>query len=71
MLSKLLAGESLYDYPPRLLCKDGSIKYVLIHSNAYFEDGNSSHTRCFTRDVRNAGSPIWSTGASRHRGLRG
>jgi CheY-like chemotaxis protein len=51
MLSKLLSGESLIDYPARLRCKDGSIKDVLINSNAYFEDGEFIHTRCFTRDV--------------------
>lgn len=51
ILARLLRGEDLYNCPARLRCKDGSIKHVLIHSNAYFEDGKFVHTRCFTRDV--------------------
>jgi PAS domain S-box-containing protein len=51
ILRKLQRGETLYDQPARLRCKDGSIKHVLIHSNVRFEDGEFVHTRCFTRDV--------------------
>jgi PAS domain S-box-containing protein len=51
ILRRLLAGEELYDQPARLRCKDGSIKHVLIHSNALWEDGQFVHSRCFTRDV--------------------
>jgi PAS domain S-box-containing protein len=51
MLAKLRHGEALYNYPARLRCKDGSIKHVLIHSNACFEEGKFLYTRCFTRDV--------------------
>jgi len=51
ILAKLLDGETLYDYPARLRCKDGSIRHVLIHSNGYFEDGRLCYTRCFTRDA--------------------
>jgi PAS domain S-box-containing protein len=51
MLARLQAGETLYDQPARLRCKDGSIKHVLIHSNGCFEDGKLLFTRCFTRDV--------------------
>ena len=51
ILRRLLAGEDLYDQPARLLCKDGSIKHVLIHSNALWEEGKFVHSRCFTRDV--------------------
>ena len=51
MLTKLLRGENLIDYPARLRCKDGSVKHVLVHSNAYFEDGPFVHSRCFSRDV--------------------
>ena len=51
ILSKLLRGETLYDHPARLRCKDGSIKHVVIHSNAYRENGEFLYTRCFTRDV--------------------
>jgi PAS domain S-box-containing protein len=35
----------------RLRAKDGSIKHVLLSSNAYFRDGEFVHTRCFTRDI--------------------
>lgn len=51
ILAKLGAGGTIYDYPARLKCKDGSIKHVVIHSNAYFEDGELRYTRCFTRDA--------------------
>jgi PAS domain S-box-containing protein len=48
---KLRRGETLYNYPVRLRCKDGSIKHAELHSNALIEDGKLVHTRCFTRDV--------------------
>src|SRR5437764_14255447 len=51
ILQKLLAGETLHNYPARLRCKDGSIKEVLIDSNARWNDGKFVHTRCITRDV--------------------
>jgi PAS domain S-box-containing protein len=51
ILAKLGAGETLYDYPARVLCKDGSIKHVRIHSNGCFENGQLRYTRCFTRDA--------------------
>ena len=51
ILQRLRRGEMLYDQPARLRCKDGSVKHVLIHSNALWEDGKFVHTRCFTRDV--------------------
>ena len=51
ILTKLSSGETLYDQPARLRCKDGSIRHVVIHSNGYFEDGQLRYTRCFTRDA--------------------
>jgi PAS domain S-box-containing protein len=51
ILMRLRSGEALYDHPARLRCKDGSIKHVCIHSNAYFENGALKYTRCFTRDA--------------------
>ena len=51
ILRRLSCGETLRDYPARLRCKDGSVREVLINSNARFEDGQFVHTRCFTRDV--------------------
>ena len=51
ILQKLTAKETLNDYEARLLCKDGSIRHVLIDSNVFWEDGQFIHTRCFTRDI--------------------
>jgi len=51
ILRRLNAGEKLTEYPARLLCKDGSIKHVLIDSSALCADGRFIHTRCFTRDI--------------------
>ena len=51
ILSKLSSGETLYDQPARLRCKDGSVRHVVIHSNGHFEDGKLRYTRCFTRDA--------------------
>ena len=51
ILQRLSRNETLQNYEAKLRCKDGSIRYVLINSNARFEDGKFSHTRCFTRDI--------------------
>ncbi|MEX2574635.1 MAG: PAS domain S-box protein [Balneolaceae bacterium] len=51
ILQRLKAGEELHDYEARLRCKDGSVRHVLISSNAYWVDGEFIHTRCFTRDI--------------------
>jgi PAS domain S-box-containing protein len=51
ILMRLVSGETLDNYPARLLSKDGSIKHVLINSNVYMENGVFTHTRCFSRDV--------------------
>ena len=51
ILGRLLRGESLRNYPAQVRCKDGSIKDVLINSNALWQDGEFIHTRCFTRDI--------------------
>ncbi len=51
MLTCLQRGDTLRDHPAQLRCKDGSIRDVLINSNALFEAGQFVHTRCFTRDV--------------------
>jgi PAS domain S-box-containing protein len=51
ILQRLKAKETLHDYEARLLCKDGSIKYVLIDSNVLWENDKFIHTRCFTRDI--------------------
>jgi PAS domain S-box-containing protein len=51
ILSRLASGQTLYDQPARLRCRDGSVKHVLIHSNGCFEDGELRYTRCFMRDA--------------------
>ncbi|BAY25376.1 multi-sensor signal transduction histidine kinase [Calothrix sp. NIES-2100] len=51
ILQRLRRNETLHNYEARLRCKDGSIRYVLIHSNVYWEEGKFIHTRCFTRDI--------------------
>ncbi len=51
ILGKLRRGEDVHSYPARLRCKDGSVKEVLIDSNACFRDGNFAYSRCFTRDA--------------------
>lgn len=51
ILQRLAANETLRNYEARLLCKDGSIRYVAINSNVLWEDGKFSHTRCFTHDI--------------------
>ena len=51
VLRRFAEKETLRDYEARLRCKDGSIRHVLISSNAYWENGEFVHTRCFTRDI--------------------
>jgi PAS domain S-box-containing protein/excisionase family DNA binding protein len=51
ILRRLSSGESLYGYEARLRAKDGSIRFVLLNSSVYRENGQFVHTRCFTRDI--------------------
>ena len=51
ILARLISGETLHEYEARLRHKNGSIRQVLISSNALFEDDKFVHTRCFTRDI--------------------
>lgn len=51
ILQRLNNGAEIHGYEARLRCKDGSIKYALIDSNVYRENGQFIHTRCFTRDI--------------------
>src|SRR5262252_1683183 len=50
-LARQARGETLREREARMVCKDGSIRHVLINSNALFEGGEFIHTRCFTRDI--------------------
>ncbi len=51
ILARLLKGETLQDHEATLRTKDGSLRHVMINSNALFENDVFVHTRCFTRDV--------------------
>jgi PAS domain S-box-containing protein len=51
ILKRLQNGENIYNQPAVVRCKDGSHKHVLLHSNAYFENGRFVYSRCFTRDM--------------------
>jgi PAS domain S-box-containing protein len=51
ILARLLAGETLYNYPARMRARDGSVRHVLIHSNGQWHGGQLRSTRCFTRDI--------------------
>ena len=51
ILARLSRGERLANHEARLVAKDGSIRDVLISSNARFEGGRFVNTRCFTIDV--------------------
>jgi PAS domain S-box-containing protein len=43
--------ETVTDCEARLRCKDGGIRHVLISSNVRWNQSESIHTRCFTRDI--------------------
>jgi PAS domain S-box-containing protein len=51
MLDRLARGETLRNFPARLRCRDGSIRHVLISSNARWERGRLAHSRCVVLDV--------------------
>lgn len=51
ILDRLACGGALREFQARLLCKDGSIRHVLINTNVYREHGRFVHTRCYTRDI--------------------
>jgi PAS domain S-box-containing protein len=49
-LRRLRAGETVLDLEATLRAKDGTHRYVLMNSNARFENGKFIHSRSFTRD---------------------
>ncbi len=51
LINRLSNNETVSDYPAKLKCKDGSIKYVTISANALFKKGKFIHARCFTKDI--------------------
>ncbi len=51
VLNKLKNYQSAHNYEMELKTKDGSLKSVLVSSNAFFEGDKFLHTRCFIRDI--------------------
>jgi len=51
LMGRLRAGDELREYEARIRCRDGSVKQVMINSNALWEDGELVHVRAFTRDI--------------------
>jgi PAS domain S-box-containing protein len=51
IMARLTRGERLKDVEARLVCKDGSLRTVLIDSSVLWDQGRFIHTQCFTRDV--------------------
>jgi PAS domain S-box-containing protein len=51
ILRRLRGGEDLCDCRARMLCKDGSVKHVLINCSGLWEDDRLIHTRCSTREI--------------------
>jgi len=51
IMAGLREGATLNDEPARIICKDGSIRDVLISSNARRENGTFVYSRCFMSDV--------------------
>jgi PAS domain S-box-containing protein len=51
LLARLASGETVRERETRMVCKDGSIRHVLVNSNALFEGGRFIHARWFTSDI--------------------
>jgi PAS domain S-box-containing protein len=51
LLARLASGETLREREVRMVCKDGSIRHVLVSTNALFEGGKFIHARWFTSDI--------------------
>lgn len=51
LMRRLSNHETVIDYPAKVKCKDGSIKYVTISANALFEKDTFIQARCYTKDI--------------------
>ncbi len=51
ILESLSQGKPVENYEARLKCKDGSVKIVLLSSNACKEEEAFVHARCVIRDI--------------------
>jgi len=54
ILDELASGGRLDKRPAQLICKDGSLKDVIVSSNGNFANGEFVNTRCVTIDVSEA-----------------
>jgi two-component system, LuxR family, sensor kinase FixL len=50
VLAKLPTNR-IQNYEARIICKNGTIKNVVIDLNVFWEEGRFIHARCFSRDV--------------------
>lgn len=48
---RLHRGERIHGAHSQMICRDGSLRDVVIDVSALWEDGRFVHTQCFTRDV--------------------
>jgi PAS domain S-box-containing protein len=74
ILARLADGEALRDHAAKVICKNGTVRNVLISSNALRENGKLVSTRCFTRDVTEQSSAqetMRERGAVMHLALQG
>jgi PAS domain S-box-containing protein len=51
MLDQLRSGNEVRDLETRMVCKNGTVKDMLVDSSALWERGRLVHARCFTRDI--------------------
>ena len=51
ILDRLHRGESLHNVEAEMICRDGSIKTILIDSSVLWENGKFIHIQSFTRDL--------------------
>src|SRR5581483_2315790 len=51
ILGRLSRNEELRGIEVQMKAKDGFLRSVRLHSNAFFKDGHFVHTRCFTFDI--------------------
>jgi PAS domain S-box-containing protein len=51
ILQRLFSKEEIHQYETEMLCKDGSVRSVMISSNVVWKNEEFIHTRCYTLDI--------------------
>ncbi|MFI5211307.1 MAG: PAS domain S-box protein [Ignavibacteria bacterium] len=51
IMERLAGNEKLENFEVKLICKNGSIKTILLSSEVYRINGKFVHSRCFSRDI--------------------